>query len=68
MTLISDNKTQFSKSFNRKILIKTTELKIKLHVSGFKTLNISQYCNTLEATMISTLVTSDHIPNTTNPW
>ena len=32
-----------------------------------ETLNTSQYCNTLEATMISTLVTSDHIPQYNQP-
>ena len=67
MTLISDNQNSVSpKALTEKILIKNNRVKkIKLHVSGFKTLNTSQYCNTLEATMISTLVTSD--PNTTNP-
>ena len=69
MTLISDNQNSVSpKALTEKILIKNNRVKkIKLHVSGFKTLNISQYCNTLEATMISTLVTSDHIPQYNQP-
>ena len=50
MTLISDNQNSVSpKALTEKILIKNNRVKkIKLHVSGFKTLNTSQYCNTLK--------------------
>ena len=69
MTLISDSQNSVSpKAFTENILIKKMNVRnIKLQVKGLNTLNTSQNCKTFEATMTSTLVTSDHIPNKANP-
>ena len=69
MTLISDSQNSVSpKAFTENILIKKMNVRnIKLQVKGLNTLNTSQNCKTFEATMTSTLVTSDHIPQQSQP-